>query len=115
VARGGKRPGAGRPKGSKGKKTLARGDVARKALAQGVTPLDVLLEAMRDAYEVGGAMAAAVYAKEAAPYVHPKLSSIEGSLDGTIGHYVAQLIPVETRQSDCLVSAFPGPTDSSKH
>jgi hypothetical protein len=45
--------------------------------------LEVLLEAMRDAYAIGGAMAAASFAEVAAPYVHPKLSSIEAKVDTT--------------------------------
>lgn len=87
MARGGKRQGAGRKKGSKSAETVAREtrakEVAAKALAEGVTPLDVMLGAMREAYEQGGYLVAAAYAKEAAPYVHPKLSSIEAKVDNT--------------------------------
>lgn len=66
----------GRKKGIPNKATQKRRDVARKALKAGMTPLDVLLEAMRDAYKDGGARGAAPHAKEAAPYVHPRLSAI---------------------------------------
>lgn len=72
MGRGGARPGAGRKKGSTTKKTR---EIAEKAIASGMTPLDVMLEAMRDAYRAGGAVAAAEFAKDAAPYIHPKLSS----------------------------------------
>lgn len=48
-----------------------------KKLDPRATPLDVLVEAMREAYEVGGAMFAASYAKEAAPYIHAKIANIE--------------------------------------
>lgn len=81
MPRGGKRPGSGRKKGSVTAATKRRQDVALKALQDGTTPLEVLLEAMRDAYKEGGAMLAMPYAKEAAPYVHPKLSSIEAKVD----------------------------------
>jgi hypothetical protein len=37
------------------------------------------------------------FAKEAAPYVHPKLSSVDAKVDGVIGQYAAQPIPVEVR------------------
>lgn len=83
MPRGGKRPGSGRKKGSVTPATKRRQDVALQALQAGKTPLDVLLEAMRDAYALGGAIGAMQFAKEAAPYVHPKLSSIEAKVDNT--------------------------------
>lgn len=81
MPRGGKRPGSGRKPGSVTPATKRRQDVALKALQDGTTPLEVLLEAMRDAYKEGGAMLAMPFAKEAAPYVHPKLSAIEAKVD----------------------------------
>jgi hypothetical protein len=68
-----------------------------RALKEGTTPLEVMLEAMRAAYAEGGAKAAMPYAKEAAPYLHPKLSSVEANIDGTLGTYAAQPIPTEER------------------
>lgn len=44
---GGKRPGAGRPKGTKNK--LSR-EVAARAMADGITPLEVIIRTMRAAY-----------------------------------------------------------------
>lgn len=41
------------------------------------TPLDVLVQAMRDAYAIGGAMMAAPFAEKAAPYIHAKIANIE--------------------------------------
>ncbi len=89
MPRGGPRPGGGRPKGSKSKKTL---EIALKAAAQGVTPIEVMLQTMRAAWSqaiddsgsvVNQAKAAeaASLAKDAAPYVHPKLSSVEAKHD----------------------------------
>lgn len=97
--KGGKRAGAGRPKGSQNKATYQRLEVALQALAEGKTPLEVMLEAMRTAYDAGGAIAAMPYAKEAAPYLHPKLSSVEANIDGTLGTYEAQPIPIEERHA----------------
>lgn len=77
MSHGGKRPGSGRRKGSTNKATEKRREVAQKALEQGTTPLEIILEAMRVAYESGGPIAAVPFAKEAAPYVHPKLANIE--------------------------------------
>lgn len=105
MARGGARPGAGRPKGEKSVRTKLAEKAVIRALREGASPLDVLLEAMRDAYAEGGATAAMPFAKEAAPYVHPKLSAVDAKVDGVIGQYAAQPIPVEQRDSDSLASA----------
>lgn len=86
MSRGGKRAGAGRKPGTVTKKrTAAQAATAAtiKALTEGATPLDILIGAMKEAYTLGGYMAAAPFAKEAAPYVHPKLSSIEAKVDNT--------------------------------
>lgn len=84
MQRGGRRPGAGRPKGALNKRTKARLDVAAQALAAGKTPLEVMLEAMREAYETSGAIAAVPFAKEAAPYVHPRLSAVDANAQGDL-------------------------------
>lgn len=77
-AHGGKRPNAGRKPGSLTQKT--RG-IAEQALQDGISPLEVMLEAMRNHYTNGDLDAAAEKAKDAAPYVHPKLSSVESKND----------------------------------
>ena len=65
---GGARPGAGRPKGSRNKRTEAN---RRRAAKDGDTPLEFLLKVMRDeGQEFTARMEAA---KSAAPYCHPKL------------------------------------------
>lgn len=82
---GGKRKGAGRKAGSSTTKTR---EIADKALAEGISPLEVMLAAMRDVYAMASLeseqesriallSSAANFAKDAAPYVHPKLSAIE--------------------------------------
>jgi hypothetical protein len=75
--RGGVRPGAGRPVGSKNQRSA---EVARKAADAGMTPIEVMLTAMRELWEEGTPEArkeAARIAKDAAPYVHPRLASID--------------------------------------
>jgi hypothetical protein len=75
--RGGARPGAGRPPGSKNHRSA---EVARQATEAGITPIEVMLSAMRDLWDEGTAEAkreAARIAKDAAPYVHPRLASID--------------------------------------
>lgn len=80
MPRGGKRPGAGRKKGSATKRTRA---VADRAAADGVTPLEVMLAAMRDHYKAKHLDEAAKIAAAAAPYMHPRLSAVQHG--GTVG------------------------------
>jgi hypothetical protein len=68
---GGRRPGAGRPRGSRNRRT--RETIA--AVEQGLTPLAYLTSVYRDeSIDIRCRLEAA---KAAAPYVHPKLSQIE--------------------------------------
>src|SRR3954452_6204470 len=71
MPKGGPRPGAGRPRGSRGRRTK---DSITKADALGPTPLEVLLESMHAAPAEGERAEAVECAKAAAPYVHPKLA-----------------------------------------
>jgi hypothetical protein len=74
TGRGGYRKGAGRKPGSATKKTR---EIADRAAASGITPLEVMLEAMMSLRASGEIEKAASVAKDAAPYVHPKLAAIE--------------------------------------
>lgn len=70
--KGGKRPGAGRKKGEPNKRTA---EAMEMAAATGITPLEYMLQVMRDDNEESPRRLAA--AQAAAPYVHAKLSSVE--------------------------------------
>lgn len=86
--RGGKRPGAGRKKNVPNRASANR---ERKVAASGTTPLDVMLKSMRVLLELADASAndkkqfehyiraAAAVAKDVAPYIHPRLSTVEQS------------------------------------
>jgi len=91
--RGGLRARAGRPMGSATRKTR---EVADRAAAEGITPLEVVLEDMRFHFERAAAerakgidadvaliarelAAARDAAKDAAPYMHPRLQAIAHS------------------------------------
>jgi hypothetical protein len=107
--RGGARKGAGRKPGAATKRTRA---IADHAAATGLTPLEVMLGAMHalhkhanamsdgDEADMGGRkvgrlgllVSAAEVAKDAAPYMHPRLQAIEHS--GSIGE-VRQLTDLE--------------------
>ncbi len=102
---GGKQPGAGRPKGSVSKKTQ---ELISKATAEGISPVEVLLNDMRFYHNLGEVEMSQVYdlpagkkkanafraanvlkqlardcAVQAAPYVHPKLASVQANLNIT--------------------------------
>lgn len=77
MARGGKRPNAGRKPGSVSQDTAARKAMQKKALAEGISPLDYMLSILRDDTQEQSARFAA--AKEAAPYVHNRLAAVEHS------------------------------------
>lgn len=98
MARGGKRPGAGRRPGTVSAATARRKEVAERALEEGISPLDVMLKTMRTLWSqalddtgnvvnIGKAMQANVVAKDAAPFIHPRLSSVAAdhtSSDGSM-------------------------------
>ena len=70
MPRGGRRPGAGRKPGAITRKTIARRLIAEQAAARGVTPLDVMLDNMRDAY------AQALQAEQALPSCVPDIHAM---------------------------------------
>jgi hypothetical protein len=78
--RGGKRRGAGRPLGSKNQRSA---EIARAAAEEGITPIEVMLGTMRELWAQGTPEAkreAAEIAKDAAPYIHPRLASIDKTI-----------------------------------
>lgn len=90
-SRGGARSGAGRKRGVRAKKTAER---LAAIEASGLTPLDFLLQTMRD--EKLERMVRMDAAKSAAPYVHPKLANVEltGKNGGAI---ILQSTPVDEK------------------
>lgn len=105
MAHGGRREGAGRKRGGANKLTKA---AAEKAAAEGIMPLDYMLNVMRDEREAGNVRLDA--AKAAAPYVHAKLSAmtIDGKLDGeqTIVGASAEQIRRAADAFDRLAASF---------
>lgn len=74
MPRGGPRPGSGRKPGGQNEKSRA---VADRAATEGITPLEVMLKAMRHHDSKGQLDEAARVAKDAAPYMHPRLAAVE--------------------------------------
>lgn len=95
MARGGKRDGAGRPAGSKNRRTEEAAEKTReiteKAAAAGVMPLEVMLEAMREAHKAGNTALALECAQMAAPYCHPRLGAVQVNGDVN-GKFVVQTV-----------------------
>ena len=72
MARGGKRPGAGRKTGSVSKLSST---AAAAEFQNGITPLEFMTALMRDASQPFNMRLDA--AKAAAPYMHPRLTAVE--------------------------------------
>ena len=87
MPRGGRREGAGRKPGSKLTKSQL---IAAKVRDAGMSPLELQLTTMRELWrraylngemDVGLATQACQIAKDCAPFVHPRLASVEARID----------------------------------
>lgn len=100
--RGGARKGAGRKAGAATTKTR---EIADKAAESGLTPLEFMLQVMRDEpradLEPRDALQATAMrfeaAKAAAPYVHPRLAAVEHSGGVTIRTLAEELAELNGR------------------
>lgn len=92
---GGARVGAGRKPGSITTKTR---EITEAALAAGITPLEVMLQSMREFHDKGEFLSACSVAKDAAPYVHPRLAAMEhsgpdgGPIQVTVARFVEDAV-----------------------
>ncbi len=102
--RGGQRKGAGRKPGSATKRTR---EIADRAMAEGVTPLEFMLQVMRSPSDHEDAKVQVAReamrfeaAKAAAPYIHPRLAAIEhtGPNGGPIAAVSATMNATEFEQ-----------------
>lgn len=91
--KGGKRPGAGRKKGVPNKRTA---EIQQAVEESGLTPLAYMLQVMRDVGQ--DEMRRLQAARDAAPYVHAKLSSVE--LSGKDGKPVETVTRIELVDMD---------------
>ncbi len=76
AGKGGRIPGAGRPKGSRNKRTA---ELIAEVEASGETPLDYMLRVMRD--DAVDKLRRDDMAKAAGPYIHARLSAMEVKAD----------------------------------
>jgi hypothetical protein len=117
--RGGKRPGAGRPKGSANR--LTRQAVA-EAEASGIMPRDQMLFTMRWLHSQGRYVEAASVARDVAPYYHSRRSPVLEAPDGqdaplTDERRLALLLVLleRARQGGARPAALPGPAPAVGH
>ena len=74
MPKGGRRPGAGRPKGSKHQKTLSRALAAVEGAD--ITPVEFMLQELKTCIAEGDRKGAREMAVAAAPYTHPRLAAV---------------------------------------
>jgi hypothetical protein len=117
---GGPRPGGGRPKGVLNKRSM---EIAKQAALAGSTPLDVMIENMRFAHEklpgilhdiIKGKSLPETFslvdellkyrrmaqeaAKDAAPYMHPRLTAMEvANKEGESFQQTVVILPANSR------------------
>lgn len=68
------------------KATVYRQEMLAKAAAEGVSPLEVMMTAMREAWEKNDRERAVQIAEKAAPYMHAKLAAVEMSGSLNVSH-----------------------------
>lgn len=102
MARGGKRPGAGRKKGGVTKATVYRQEMMARAAAEGISPLEVMMAAMREAWEAGDKDKAVQVAEKAAPYIHARLAAtqISGDKDNPLAMAIMSGVPRTNADDD---------------
>jgi hypothetical protein len=81
MSKGGVRPGAGRPKGVPNKVTLER---EAELAESGLMPLDHMLRILRNESETADRRDWA--AEKAAPYCHPRLTSVDVKANISMSH-----------------------------
>jgi hypothetical protein len=100
VPRGGNRSGAGRKPGSRTEKTHK---VAKRAAQEGTTPLELMLRVMREYDDAGESDKAVSIAKDAAPYMHPRLAAVQHTGKGGAPLTITEVIVIRP------VAALPAP------
>ena len=93
MARGGKRPGAGRRVGAASERTR---EIADKAIQGGNSPLEYMLAVMTDAGADNKRRDAMAIA--AAPFIHPRLQAVELAGDKSAPAVVMRLSWIDSRE-----------------
>lgn len=69
--------------------------IAEQAISEDCSPLEVLLRLMRKAYIDHDFEAAGKYAKDAAPYCHPRMSSVKQSVKDNVTVNITSNFPLD--------------------
>ena len=95
MPRGGPRAGSGRKQGAVSKATAARKALIEEASQEGLTPLEYMLQVLRNETEEKSVRLDA--ARSAAPYMHPRLAAIEhsGNKANPVAFVIATGVPRE--------------------
>lgn len=106
MPRGGSRANAGRPAGSINRASAER---QRRVLESGLTPLDYLLQIVRDKSQDTARRLDA--AKASAPYVHPRLSAIHYTGDFEVQTHEERLAELEKAAASVTIARSHQTTD----
>ena len=73
-----------------------------RAAAEGISPLEVMMTAMREAWEAGDKEKAVQVAEKAAPYIHAKLAAVQhsGDADNPLALAVMSSVPRDDADDD---------------
>jgi hypothetical protein len=86
--------------------------IAMKAAEEGIMPLEVMIQAMREAWDAGDKSTAVQVAEKAAPYMHHKLAAVthSGDQDNPIESLQRVEIHVVDSQSERPTRVYTSPT-----
>lgn len=110
MPRGGKRIGAGRPKGSTITKTAA---LVGKLTEDGITPLEFILNVMRDESQPPAVRLNCAIA--AAPYVHPRLANIQQTVRNERDVLGQIFLQIKAEQGSSVQLYPPDTVPASRH
>jgi len=111
---GGARPGAGRKPSSTTVRTRAIAEKLSKGV--GITPLEVMVRTMRKLWARGKHIDACTIAEKAAPYMHPRLASIEQFVDARVRQFAVTDKPLSEDEWDRTygpLATAGGPSESA--
>lgn len=102
MSHGGRRSGAGRKAGTLNRRTQ---EILAAASENGITPLELMTNLMREHWNQGTAESkekAAYWAERCAPYYHPKLAAVEhsGDKDNPVGIALLSAVPRDDADTD---------------
>jgi hypothetical protein len=92
---GGYRPGSGRKPGIPNSKTL---EIRDRAAQEGITPLEVMLDIMKERLDAGDQDGALVAANMAAPYMHSRLAATEVKMAAEVRSCVISAEPMTAEE-----------------